>query len=103
MLSYDCPCCHEKISFFSRTVHAWGKEKYCPHCGRAIKPGLAFGRFFLLAFAIGLPIKMLGLYIPSLAFFQSPIFSGLLMVIFTLMCFRFDAVEEDTKHTRPRT
>jgi hypothetical protein len=101
MLTYECPYCDKKISFFSKAIFAFGKEKYCPHCGGTIKSGLAFGSFFLLAFAIGLPLKMLGLYIPSLVFLQSPIFSVLLMTIFIFMCFRFDAVEDTTKPVRP--
>ncbi|QJR79747.1 hypothetical protein CA267_002520 [Alteromonas pelagimontana] len=32
-----CPHCKDDISFFSRTLNKFGKERRCPHCNKRIK------------------------------------------------------------------
>ena len=32
-----CPHCNTSISFFSKELNRFGKNKVCPHCGKNIK------------------------------------------------------------------
>lgn len=89
----ECPNCHKQIPFFSKTVHSWGKVKVCPHCKGGMRQTFAFGKFFLLAFAVGLPIKLLGVFIPALAFTKSAVVTGVLIGLFSLLCLRFKSLE----------
>lgn len=89
----ECPNCHQKIPFFSKTVHSWGKVKNCPHCNGEMRQAFAIGKFFLLAFVVGLPIKLLGVVIPALAFTKSSVMSGILIGLFSLFCFYFKALD----------
>lgn len=100
-LSYTCPSCEGRIPFLSKTVHAWGKIKSCPHCGRSIKQKLAYGKFFFLAFALGLPIKMLGVFFPAFAFLKGSIVSGVLAGVFIFLCIRFESVLENPASSPP--
>lgn len=86
----ECPHCHKKIPFFSKIVHSWGKSKICPFCQEAIRQSLAHKEFFVLAFAIGLPIKLLGVFVPALAFLKGSLSSGLLVGVLIMLCLRFE-------------
>ena len=43
-----CPHCTEKISFFSKALNSWGKDKHCPHCHQAVRNRINFKRFLIL-------------------------------------------------------
>ena len=64
---FQCPHCQGRISFFSRAVHGWRRRQTCPHCEQPIRQTLNFSRFFILAFMVGFPIKMLGVMSDALA------------------------------------
>jgi len=89
----ECPNCHQKIPFFSKAVQSWGKIKVCPHCNEGMRQTFAYGKFFVLAFAVGLPIKLLGVFVPALAFTKSSVVTAILVGLFSLFCLRFKALE----------
>jgi hypothetical protein len=89
----ECPNCHQNIPFFSKAVHSFGKVKTCPHCQRGMRQTLAYGKFFALAFGVGLPIKLLGVFVPALAFTKSSVTTGILFALFVFLCLRFKSVE----------
>ncbi len=89
----DCPNCQQKIPFFSKAIHSWGKIKTCPHCASPMRQDFAYGKFFTLAFAVGLPITLLGVFIPALAFLKSSLATGLIMGVLIMFCMRFKQVE----------
>lgn len=95
--AYTCPSCEGIIPFLSKTVHSWGKVKRCPHCSQSIAPKLAYGKFFVLAFSLGLPIKMLGVFVPAFAFLNGSIVTGLVMGICIFLCFRFELVPDNAQ------
>ncbi len=58
-----------------------------------MRQDFAYGKFFTLAFVIGLPIKLLGVFIPVLAFLKSSLATGLIWGVFMMFCMRFKQVE----------
>ncbi len=59
----------------------------------SLAEAFTFGKFSLLAFAVGLPIKLLGVFIPVLAFTKSSITTGVLLGLLSLGCLRFKPLE----------
>ncbi len=50
-----CPSCKGKISIFSKTINTWERERFCPHCQKAVEvylpakgQALMFGAFVSL-------------------------------------------------------
>lgn len=58
-----------------------------------MRQDFAYGKFLTMAFVIGLPIKLLGVYIPVLAFLKSSLATGLIMGVLLMLCMRFKQVE----------
>ena len=88
-MGIDCPHCTRNISFFSKAMHGWRQAQVCPHCARPIRQTLNFSRFFILAFMLGLPVKLLGLYVEQLAFLQNVLATAVIVFVIMLFCLRF--------------
>lgn len=88
-MGYLCPCCGLRIAFLSKVVQAMGKNQTCPYCNKRIKRDVAYGKFFLLMFVVGLPIKLLGKTIPAFSFFGSSIATGLVTGFLIMLCMSF--------------
>lgn len=58
-----------------------------------MRQDFAYGKFFMLGFVIGLPIKLLGVFIPALAFLKSSLATGLIMGILCMFCICFKQVK----------
>ena len=87
---FQCPHCQHSISFFSRAVHGWRRRQTCPHGQQPIRQTLNFSRFFILAFMVGFPIKMLGVFFEELAFLRNVGATALIVFVLMLFCLRFD-------------
>ncbi|PKK88132.1 MAG: hypothetical protein CVV64_20210 [Candidatus Wallbacteria bacterium HGW-Wallbacteria-1] len=48
-----CPHCDKKVSFFSREMNTWGRNRNCPSCRGAVRLAMNFRQ---AAFAIPLAI-----------------------------------------------
>lgn len=59
-LGIDCPHCHYKIAFLSRTILKGGKRIDCPCCGSTLEVEFAYIKFIVLSIAIGVPVRLLG-------------------------------------------
>lgn len=66
-LGIDCPHCHYKIAFLSRTILKARKRIDCPCCGSALEVESAYVKFIVLGIAIGLPVRLLGSMVPGLS------------------------------------
>lgn len=89
-----CPHCQRKISFFSKAVQGWRRAQTCPHCARPIRQTLNFSRFFILAVAVGLPIKLLGVFVEQFAFLQNVVATAVIVFVIMLFCLRFDKADD---------
>ena len=88
-----CPHCQRKIAFFSQAVQGWRRTQACPHCARPIRQSLNYSRFFILAVTVGLPIKMLGVFVDALAFMQNVAATAVIVFVLMVICLRFDKAE----------
>lgn len=88
-MGYLCPCCGLRIAFLSKVIQAMGKHQICPYCNRRIKRDVAYGKFFVLMFVVGLPIKLLGKAIPAFSFFGSSIATALVTGLLIMLCMGF--------------
>lgn len=88
-MGYLCPCCGLRIAFLSKVVQAMGNHQACPYCNKKIKRDVAYGKFFLLMFVVGLPIKLLGKIVPAFSFFGSSITTALVTGCLFLLCMGF--------------
>ena len=92
-MSMECPHCKRKISFFSKAVQGWRRAQQCPHCERPIRQSLNYSRFFILAFMVGLPIKLLGVFVEQFAFLQNVVATAVIVFVIMLFCLRFTKVD----------
>ncbi|WP_234083502.1 hypothetical protein [Azonexus sp. R2A61] len=60
-----------------------------------MRQDFAYGKFFKLAFAVGLPIKLLGVFIPALAFLKCSLATGLIVGVFIMFSMRFKQIEHE--------
>ncbi len=67
-LGIDCPHCHYKIAFLSRTILKARKRIDCPCCGSTLEVEFAYVKFIVLGIAIGFPVRQLGSMLPGLSF-----------------------------------
>lgn len=88
-MGYLCPWCGLRIAFFSKVIQAMGKHQTCPYCNKRIKRDVAYGKFFLLMFVVGLPIKLLGKTVPAFSFFGSSITTALVTGFLIMLCMGF--------------
>lgn len=90
-LGIDCPHCHYKIAFLSRTALKPRKQLGCPCCGSALEVDVAYIKFIVLGIAIAFPVRLLGSMVPGLSFLDHWSTAALLMGLAFAMSTRLRA------------